>query len=69
MSDLKKNFQNTEIPQDYKNNLSERDAFLQTCFDEMFNLGTVCTPENLAEWQIEYDLDACKAFFEDNYNG
>jgi hypothetical protein len=69
MNSLRKNSQNIEIPQEYKDNLSERDAFLQTCFDEMFNLSTVCTPENLAEWQTEYDLEACEAFFEDNCNG
>lgn len=69
VNNLRKNFQNTDIPQDYKDNMSERDAFLQTCFDEMFNLSSVCTPETLAEFQSEYDLEACKAFFEDNYNG
>ncbi len=59
----------SDIPQDYQNNLSERDAFLQTCFDEMFNLSIVCTPEDLADFQTEWDLEGCKAFFEDNYNG
>ena len=64
-----KHMNDIEVPQEYKDNLSERDTFLQSCFDKMFNLGMVCTPEDLADFQTKYDLEACKAFFDDNYNG
>ncbi len=57
------------VPQDYTLNLSERDAFLQACFDWMFNHSMACTAEELASFQDTYNIEACQAFFDDNYNG
>lgn len=49
--------------------MSEQDVTLQNACDEMDKQGIVITAENLADFQSEYDLEACKQWIEDNCNG